>query len=106
MNQHLKAAYARVLSPETIHTIERIVAYGECTAVSVMNMEIMRDRLNEACLLFESMNSTEEFEDLYLLLFDALALITDALSFKKRRHELLLVFLKTIERIRMEGGNP
>lgn len=59
----------------------------------------VRARLHEAARMFERGNASEDHEDLYLPIFDALSLVASSIQFGKVRKRLIVAALEAIRQI-------
>lgn len=64
----------------------------------------IRDKLDVVCRRFEDCDQAEDMEEHYLHLFDALALINEALGMKQVSRGLVEAALGTLNSLKRNGG--
>lgn len=103
MNTQLAIDIAQIAAAEILPVLRSAVKSRMPLASNRRFLEQARDRLHEACRKFEELTYAEQFDFVYLPLFDALANLTQALRCEPICRDHIIEAADLLERISAKG---
>ncbi len=102
MNRQVAVDLAKICAAELLPRVHLVNRTKQMPNMRREYLVQIRDRLHAACTSFEADDSAEEHEDVYLPLFDALAIVSDELLSNTADPARMPVVLMLLDSLRFQ----